>query len=118
MTMLMGLQLPVIGYCAAEDAVFVGQHMVDSHEHHHCEHDSAPLEVPCEEEHEYVTVDAGDFQWSPLVSLVPPAALIPEEFSLTGFFVFEKQDIPAKACCLNPPPPDVPIFRRDAALRL
>lgn len=116
--MLIGLQLPVLGYCANEETIIVGQHMIDSDCHHDCEHDPIPVEVPCEEEHEYVTVDAGDFQWSPLVSLVPPVALIPEEFSFTLSLVFERQDLLPRACPSSPPPPDIPIFRRDAALRL
>lgn len=119
MTLLIGLQLPVFSYCAAEQTVFVGQHTIEADCHDECGHDSAPIEIPCEEDHEFLTVDAGDFQWNSLTQPAPPVALIPEDFSWVSlFFISEKKDLPVIMSLVDPPPPDLPIFRRDAALRL
>jgi hypothetical protein len=119
MMLLIGLQLPALGYCAGEGTFFVGQHMIESDCQNQCCHDSPPVEIPCDEEHEFVTIDAGGFQWNPLIQTAPPVTLVPEDFPWISLsFVFEKQEPLAIGCVVEPPPPDLPIFRRDAALRL
>jgi hypothetical protein len=118
MILFIGLQSPVLGYCAAENEVFVGAHLVGFSCDHGCEHEAPPVQIPCEEEHDFVTVDPGDFQWSPLSALAPPV-LVAEDFEFVSRPLFFEER--AYVCLMglpDPPPPDVPIFRRDAALRV
>ncbi len=119
MALVIGLHSPVLGYCAAEGEVFLGEHVVETTCDHGCQHAPDLVEVPCEEEHEFVTVDPGDFQWSPLMMTAPPIALVPDDIELVLRPVFsENAPFVSVITSVNPPPPDVPIFRRDAALRL
>lgn len=119
MILFIGLHSPVLGYCAADDEIFVGAHLVDPACGHECEHDAAPIDIPCEEEHDFVTVDPGEFQWSPLELLAPPVAMVPEDFEFVSRPLFvEEFALFLLIGNSDPPPPDVPIFRRDAALRL
>ena len=119
MALVIGLHSPVLGYCAAEGEVFIGEHSIESDCHHECDHDSDPIEVPCEEEHDFVTVDPGDFQWSSFTVMDPPVFVVLEDLDWILFSPsFEKQVLVPSIKWVDPPPPDIPIFRRDAALRL
>jgi hypothetical protein len=120
MTMVIGLHSPVFGYCAAEDALLVGSHLIEPVCQHECDHDKAPpAPAPCEEEHEFVTVETADFQWSPLDLIAPPIVLLAEDFISRPVVVVPSRkifslDLPKH----DPPPPGLPIFRRDGVLRL
>jgi len=119
MTLVIGLHSPVFGYCAAGDVVIVGPHLIDSVCNDDCDHESEPTKAPCQDEHEFVTLDPGDFQWSPLALIAPPMALVPEDFDPVVCPFFVELPVPLSLISyVDPPPPDTPIFRRDAALRL
>ncbi len=119
MALVIGLHSPVLGYCSAEGEVFVGEHFVETDCHHDCDHHDDLAEVPCEEEHEFLTLDPGDFQWSPLPMVESPVELVLEDFDRNFRPVLLKGSIFVYTLKLiNPPPPKVPIFRRDAALRV
>ena len=119
MTMVIGLHSPVLGYCATEDAVIAGEHLVELDCHYDCGHEELPAPVPCEEDHEFVTVDTGDFQWSPLHLDNPPVVRLAEDFICEPLVKLPMRKICSMALPEHdPPPPGLPIFRRDGVLRL
>lgn len=114
MSLLVALHSPAVGYCAATESYFLGDHSED----HNCDHECADHREPLEHPHHMVLLDAGDFQWVPVTFCFPQFVEIDLlDWSVTWpLFVAGKSGVlilPA-----NPPPPDVPIFRRDAALRV
>ena len=119
MTMVIGLHSPVLGYCEAQDVVFVGDHLAESDCHHDCGHEELPAPVPCEEEHEFLAVDTGDFQWSPFHLDNPPVIILARDFICEPLLVLPTRKIFSMGLPEHdPPPPGLPIFRRNGVLRL
>ena len=122
MSLLVALHSPAIGYCAGSESHFVGDHAEISEV---CEHDcgghdhSGDPEDPGEHEHLMLSLDAGDFQWSAAsLWLVPQFAEIALPVWLVAPVLVTGDDFQMGVLPANPPPPETPIFRRDAALRI
>ena len=122
MSLLVAFHSPVFGYCVNEDQYFVGEH---DEEIEACEHECdghqepAGKTDPVEHEHLMVSLETEDFQWSTTPLCVVPHFIEVEVLNWTLLFDFSDGDLVGVPISpANPPPPEVPIFRRDAALRI
>ncbi|MEJ6642334.1 MAG: hypothetical protein QNL33_03665 [Akkermansiaceae bacterium] len=122
MSLLVALHSPAIGYCSDSESYFVGDHheVADVCEHD-CDGHELPLEPeePIDHQHLMVSLDTADFQWSASTLHSVPQFL---EIELQGWLMsplpIVGEHFGAVIFPADPPPPDVPIFRRDAALRV
>lgn len=122
MSLLVALHSSAIGYCVNQELYFVGDH-VETPEvcSHDCDGDQKPVEQqdPVDHQHLMVSLDAVDFQWSATLLCVVPQFVEIElpDWSLPILLMVGEQ-VRDAISPTNPPPPDLPIFRRDAALRI
>ncbi|MGC6456735.1 MAG: hypothetical protein ACON4R_00045 [Akkermansiaceae bacterium] len=121
MSLLIALHSPVFGYCSLSEVHFFGSHSHDEihHDHFHDDHHECdPVQDPDDHDHLMVTLDAGEFQWAaPDFTMVPHFVVI-EVPDWEVLMPLIESDSDLEWTAKNPPPPDVPIFRRDSRLRL
>ncbi|YCM45771.1 hypothetical protein V2O64_07060 [Verrucomicrobiaceae bacterium 227] len=116
MSLLIALHSPAIGYCTNSDAYFVGGHAQSVEV---CDHGCDDHSTPEDHEHLMVSIDPGNFQWSANPLCIVPQFIVMEwpGWSLPSLFIDEELRGNFLSST-NPPPPDLPIFRRDSALRI
>lgn len=118
MALLITFHSPAVGYCPVAETYFVGDH---SEEKVTCESDCGHSETPApvEHEHQVVQLDAGEFQCSaPFIFSAPRFSEVILPDWLTSDSDLEVGLTSDWLVLASPPPPDLPIFRRDAALRI
>jgi hypothetical protein len=122
MSLLVAFHSPAVGYCLDSESYFLGDHQEGPEIcGHGCDDHGLPTESedPIDHEHLMVSLDAGDFQWSTSMLCVVPQFV---EIELQDWLILPLpiagEHFGSVISPSNPPPPDIPIFRRDAALRV
>ncbi|MGJ8697313.1 MAG: hypothetical protein ACSHYF_13430 [Verrucomicrobiaceae bacterium] len=123
MSLLIGLQAPVLGFCQHSQTFFLtSPECVEEppvHDCHDCtHHHEEPAESPCDDCHHFVSLDIDDFFWAtdssqkaPLKSLITPD-FGPSPAPAALGKMMTSPDAPRP-----PPPPGTPLFRLHSVIR-
>ncbi|MEN8847349.1 MAG: hypothetical protein ABF377_04650 [Akkermansiaceae bacterium] len=128
MSLLIGLQAPVLGFCQHSQTFFITEHHCEpEHYHHHGDHnhhhveqpDPEPEPSPCDDCHEFLSLDVDDFLWTTAAtSHEVKFSSCHLSFSTSDFSPAPQRKIEAAQIPRPPPPPGEPHFRLHSEWRL
>jgi hypothetical protein len=125
MSLLIGLQAPVLGFCQHSQSFFFStseceapeaeEHLVDCHDCHH-EHEQDALD-PCDDCHRFLSLNVDDFTWASSES-APDLRFPTAPVSATPASLLQEKKVTLLSFSSRAPPPGVPLFRLHSVWRL
>ena len=127
MSLLIGLQAPVLGFCQHSQTFFFSTPQCQSPEtekshvnYHDCdchhEHDQEALD-PCDESHQFLALDVDDFTKASS-EFSPDLRFLTAPISATPAPLLQQEKVTLSSFSSRAPPPGVPLFRLHSVWRL